>query len=211
VDTRSATGLVVVKVGGSLFDLPDLGPRLRAWLKWLHGAEVLLVPGGGPTADVVRAFDRGHALGEEAAHWLALRALTLNAHFLQAVLPEAAIVPQPHGGGLLAILDPYLFVCADEGKAGCLPHCWEVTSDAVAARAAVVVRARRLVLLKSVTIPEGMAWDEAGRCGLVDSWFARVLEQAPVPLTVSAVNIRCQSAGPENGPLDSGCGGDGRR
>ena len=43
-----------------------------------------------------------------------------------------------------------------------------------------------LVLLKSATIPEGMAWDEAGRCGLVDGWFARVLAQASDPLTVSA-------------------------
>lgn len=53
-------GLVVVKVGGSLFDLPDLGPRLRAWLKTLRTADVLLVPGGGPTADVVRSLDRAH-------------------------------------------------------------------------------------------------------------------------------------------------------
>lgn len=192
--TRSATGgLVVVKVGGSLFDLPDLGPRLRIWLKRLPDAEVLLVPGGGPTADVVRAFDRLQALGEEAAHWLALRALTLNAHFLQALLPEATVVPQPHDRGLLSILDPYPFVCADEGQAGCLPHCWAVTSDAVAARAAVVARARQLVLLKSVTVPDGMAWDEAGRRGLVDGWFARVLEQAPNSLAVSAVNFRCQA------------------
>src|ERR1700730_10035653 len=78
-------GLVVVKVGGSLFDLADLGARLRAWLEPVVAGPVLLVPGGGPTADVVRAFDRLHALGEETAHWLAVRALTLNAHFLQTL------------------------------------------------------------------------------------------------------------------------------
>jgi aspartokinase-like uncharacterized kinase len=181
---------VVVKVGGSLYDLPDLGPRLRDWLDRLDAARVLLVPGGGATANVVRAFDRLHALGEEASHWLALRALTVNAHFLQALLPDAAVVAQPCGGGPLAVLDAHAFVRVDEGRPGCLPHCWEVTSDAVAARAAVVGRAERLILLKSVPVPEGMAWDEAARRGLVDAWFARALAQAPGTLAVSGVNFR---------------------
>ena len=60
----------VVKVGGSLFDLPGLGPCLRRWLDGLDG-DVILVPGGGPTADVVRTFDRRQVLGQEKAHWLA--------------------------------------------------------------------------------------------------------------------------------------------
>jgi 5-(aminomethyl)-3-furanmethanol phosphate kinase len=186
--------LVVVKVGGSLFDLPGLGARLRGWLERLGAERVLLVPGGGPTADVVRAFDRLHALGEEAAHWLAVRSLTLNAHFLRTLLPGAAVVPRPQDRPpvrpALAILDPHPFLQEDEGRPGCLPHRWEVTSDAVAARAAVVGRARRLVLLKSVTVPEGMAWDEAGRRGLVDGWFARALEPALPGLIVGAVNFR---------------------
>src|SRR5262249_50947889 len=80
---------VVVKVGGSLYDLPGLGARLRAWLERLPSREVLLVPGGGPAADVVRDLDRLHRLGEEAAHWLALRALSVNARFLAALLPGA--------------------------------------------------------------------------------------------------------------------------
>jgi 5-(aminomethyl)-3-furanmethanol phosphate kinase len=187
-------GLVTVKVGGSLFDLPDLAARLRAWLARLSTGRVLLVPGGGPTADIVRALDRLHALGEEAAHWLAVRALTLNAYFLQNLLPEAAVVRQPHdpprAGAALAVLDPHPFLREDEGRPGCLPHRWEVTSDALAARAAVVAGARRLVLLKSVTVPEGMGWDEAGRRGLVDGWFARVLEGAHDGLAVCAVNLR---------------------
>src|SRR5262245_62868008 len=113
--------LTVVKVGGSLFDLPDLGPRLRRWLGQLPAGEVLLVPGGGATADVVRAFDRVHHLGEEAAHWLALRAMSVNAALLESLAPG---VP---------VLDALAFARDDEGRPGRLPHCWAVTSDSVAA------------------------------------------------------------------------------
>jgi ELWxxDGT repeat protein len=86
-------GPIVVKVGGSLFDLPDLGQRLHAWLAAQGHARMLLVPGGGPTADLIRAFDRRYGLGEEAAHWLALRAMALNAWILAALLP----IPLPGG------------------------------------------------------------------------------------------------------------------
>ncbi len=181
--------LTVVKVGGSLYDLPDLGPRLQVWMERL-GGPVLLVPGGGSAADVVRAYDRRHRLGEEAAHWLALRAMSLNAHFLQALLPRAVVVSHPgmSSSAGLTLLDAHAFALADEGNRGCLPHTWEVTSDSIAARAAVLAAAR-LVLLKSVTIPAGMPWEEAGRLGLVDGWLAHVLREAP-QLEVHAVNVR---------------------
>jgi aspartokinase-like uncharacterized kinase len=192
-----ADGLVVVKVGGSLFDLPDLGPRLRAWLAARPAGPVLLVPGGGAAADVVRDLDRCHRLGEEAAHWLALQALSLTARFLCRLLPGSPLVREPAGRlphaepGRPVILDPHLFVQADEGAAGCLPHSWAVTSDAVAARAAVVAGARRLVLLKSVTIPASMTWEDAGRHGFVDRVLDQVLRAAPW-LDVTAVNFRAE-------------------
>ncbi len=56
---------IVVKVGGSLFDLPDLGPRLVQFLARLPTREIILVPGGGPIADLIRKFDQLHGLGEE--------------------------------------------------------------------------------------------------------------------------------------------------
>ena len=46
--------MIVVKVGGSLYDLPDLGPRLRRFLDGLDDPDRLVVPGGGAAADVVR-------------------------------------------------------------------------------------------------------------------------------------------------------------
>ena len=56
--------LTVVKVGGSLYDLPDLHLRLQPWLSQAKTTDIILVPGGGATADVIRDFDRVHHLGE---------------------------------------------------------------------------------------------------------------------------------------------------
>jgi aspartokinase-like uncharacterized kinase len=188
----------VVKVGGSLFDMPDLAIRLREWLvaELNSGFGVLLVPGGGFTADVVRTLDRCHGLGEEKAHWLALHALSLNAHFLASLLPFGRTIEDENYcqrvwvEGDTPILDAYAFACADEERPGHLPHSWAVTSDALAARVAIVVQASELVLLKSTTIPPGVDWIEAGRRGLVDAAFAEVLRRAPPELRVRAVNLR---------------------
>src|SRR5205823_2457906 len=102
--------LAVVKVGGSLYDMPDLGPRLRAWLRAEAGPDVLLVPGGGPAADVVRDLDRIHRLGEEDAHWLALGALQMNAMFLALLLSPADVITRPEQAGSgVTILDALQF------------------------------------------------------------------------------------------------------
>jgi 5-(aminomethyl)-3-furanmethanol phosphate kinase len=188
--------LSVVKVGGSLFDLPDLGRRLDAFLRRLPfpPSPILLVPGGGTTADVVRAMDRCHRLGEERAHWLALFSLSLNARFLAELLPQAEVVEAPEDAatvqarGGVAVLDAHSFALADEGRPGALPHRWEVTSDSVAARVAVASEATRLVLVKSTNLPPGLGWTEAGRRGLVDAYFAQVV--TGTNLEVGWVNLR---------------------
>jgi aspartokinase-like uncharacterized kinase len=185
----------VIKVGGSLYDLPDLGPRLRRWLDALDCVRSLLIPGGGDTAEVIRSFHRRHRLSEDLCHWLALRALSLNAYFLAGLLGSAAVVEDPTecpavwNSGRLPVLDPHAFARADEARPGRLPHTWAVTSDALAARVAACTGARRLVLLKSVTLPAGMSWEEAARRGHVDEAFPGVLGAAP-GLEVRAVNLR---------------------
>jgi aspartokinase-like uncharacterized kinase len=185
----SKPSLAVVKVGGSLYDLPDLGPRLRRWLATLDWPNVLLVPGGGPAADVARDLDGSHGLGEAVAHDLALRALTLNAHFLAALLSAPVcnppVEPLPIG---ISILDAHAFCAADAGP-GSLPECWDVTSDSVAARVAVVLDAGELVLLKSVDFPETCDWEEAGRRGLVDPLFARIVAGEETGCSVPCIHV----------------------
>src|SRR5262249_42007524 len=59
--------LAVVKVGGSLFDWPELPGRLTGYLKARQvkvGAEhTVLVAGGGPAADWIRRLDEIQHLG----------------------------------------------------------------------------------------------------------------------------------------------------
>lgn len=180
--------LAVVKVGGSLYDLPDLGDRLRRWLPTLEAPRILLVPGGGQAADLVRDFTRRHGLSEEEAHWLALRAVGMNAHFLAALLPGTPIVHDPAAcEGGLAVLDAFAFARADEARPDPLPHTWSVTSDSLAARVARIAAAGWLILLKSVTIPPETPWHDAARRGWVDPTFPEVV---PLEMAVSAVNFR---------------------
>lgn len=192
-----ASAIAVVKVGGSLYDLPDLSLRMCRWIsEQCAGNRVVVVPGGGPLVDGIRHLDRRHGLGEETSHWLALRALALNAHFLASLLPSACVIGDvaelyhAWDKAFLPVLDVHEFARDDERHLDRLPHSWLVSSDALAARVAVVLRASRLILLKSTAIPTDLDWREAGRLGLVDQLFAEVLCDAPADLRVRSENLR---------------------
>jgi aspartokinase-like uncharacterized kinase len=194
--TLAGDSAVVVKVGGSLHDVSRFGEQLRRWLDGLPTRQVLLIAGGGPPADWVRQLDRLDELGEERAHWLALRALSFTAHALAARLPGAAVIATPDDrqqvwrDGGWPVLDVYHFAKTDEALPDHLPHLWEVTSDSLAARVALVTGIPALMLLKSVSLPAGCAWKEAARQGIVDAWFPQVAAAAGERLRVQVVNFR---------------------
>ena len=177
--------MIVVKVGGSLYDHPGLGPGLRAYLDTIP-SPVLLVPGGGAFAEAVRQLDAVHGLGEEASHRLALTSLIVTGGFLRSLVPQSKWVSHPSIGKIphRGILDAAAF-CQYEPS---LPHSWAVTSDSIAARAAVVFGASRLVLLKSIDIPPETPWAEAADRGWVDRHFPAVVEGSA--LRIEAVNYR---------------------
>jgi len=179
---------IVAKVGGSLLDLPDLRERLQAWVTQQDERSILLVPGGGQAANVIRRMDAIHQLGEEKSHWLAIRMLSVNAHFLSDLLHLSVVSsPQLHfgeGGEMkVAILDPYPF-CKDDGI---LEHSWRVTSDSIAARIAIEHGAD-LTLLKSVELLAETTWQAAAESGLVDDVFPGLVEKSG--LNVTWVNLR---------------------
>jgi aspartokinase-like uncharacterized kinase len=188
----SATPLDVVKVGGSLFDHPALGEGLRRWIAQRPIRRLLLLPGGGELADVVRGYHRTHRILEDVCHWMAIRAMQLNAVLLNDMLLEACDVDQPllwpNGTSRVGVLNVFDFVRADESESRALPHNWKVTSDAIAARVAEVAGTSKLVLLKSVDLPAGISWSEASQQGLVDVMFGEVVRRAN--LSVEWLNFR---------------------
>lgn len=186
--------IAVVKVGGSLFDLPDLSQRISTLLETLPGMACILVPGGGARVDAIRAWDRTYQLGEERAHWLALTVLALNAHVLARIVPHGQVVPSIAaafaclGQDHVPIMDLHRFASDDEACVDHLPHTWAVTSDALAARVAITARAQRLILLKSIAVPEAPDWHRASQNGKVDPVFPELVANAE--FEVHAIDVR---------------------
>jgi aspartokinase-like uncharacterized kinase len=142
----------VLKVGGSL----SQGQGLAALCQEIgrRGAQhrLLLVPGGGKFADLVRDHYRRYRLGETTAHRMAVLAMDQYGCLLGDLVPDSRLVMDllsarkvAEGGQVAILLPASLLIQADP-----LPHSWQVTSDAIAAWVAGLVGASRLILLKDV-------------------------------------------------------------
>lgn len=190
-------GIHVVKLGGSLVDpagLPDLLPRFERWRREALGPRGLIVVGGGDAADIVRAFDKAYGLNEEAAHWLAVRAMDLNAHLVATVVQRCSLVSdlagctEAWGKATLPIVDPLAWLYREESREGVkIPHRWSFTSDSIAAHVATRLGAAKLTLLKSTLPASPCDLAEAGRLRIVDADFANAAAGVP---RVELVNLR---------------------
>lgn len=190
----------VVKVGGSLLAWPALGKQLGTWLAAQPPLPNLLVAGGGELADAVRHLDRRCALPPTTAHWMAIRAMEVNALVLSQWLPAAEMfVPHrtcdwqtpPGSRGCWLLLAEHFLRHEEPLLEGTpLPRGWHVTSDSIAARVAEVCQALELVLLKS-TLPEqrgaGGSLQDLAQAGLVDPHLPTAAAALPA---VRLVNLR---------------------
>jgi aspartokinase-like uncharacterized kinase len=121
----------VLKMGGSL--MPIARNLVRSLLALgEEGFSFLVVPGGGPMADLVRQIHSRGDLSQEAAHWMAVLAMEQYAYFLAdgtGVALTREIRP-PQDECSLKILLPYQALLEDDSG---MEHNWDYTSDAVAA------------------------------------------------------------------------------
>jgi aspartokinase-like uncharacterized kinase len=180
----------LIKIGGSLYHCPDLSAISGAWAKLAEAHRLLLLPGGGPFADQVRAADVHFKLSDKAAHWMAILAMDQYAYLLADLIPQAALVHDltsaaaACAAGRLAILAPSALL----RQLDPLPHSWQITSDSIAAWLAKYSDIQLLVLLKSVAgayqpEPSGSSITLLGRISraaladydLVDPCFAQTL------------------------------------
>jgi 5-(aminomethyl)-3-furanmethanol phosphate kinase len=116
--------LKVLKIGGSLFDAaPDILRAVRH-----TDADVLVVPGGGRFADLVRKTYSEKSLSEDAAHWMAVLAMEEYAYYLSDKTGIELTPLLVKKKGIRIVLPYEILKRQDE-----LSHSWDVTSDTIAA------------------------------------------------------------------------------
>ncbi len=181
---------VVIKIGGGLLGAPGALEAVCATVGAMGRREpIVVVPGGGPFADLVRELDRDTGLSADTAHWMAILAMDQYAHLLAERIDGARLVEESGAiagalaAGRVAVLAPSRWLRAADP----LPHSWDATSDSVAAFVAGALDARGLVLVKPA---------EVGEEG-VDRCFAMVV---PAGLEVSVIGWK-RFAVPGSTPL----------
>lgn len=140
--------LTIVKIGGSFCRYP----RLRELAETLgkSGGRVVVVPGGGPFADRVRAEQARLRFGDAAAHRMAILAMAQFGHALAdlsvrlTAAASVAAVREALAAGRTTVWLPLDLL---DGRAE-IPETWDMTSDSLAAWLAAQLQAERLIYLK---------------------------------------------------------------
>ena len=168
--------LCVVKLGGSY----AFSSQLNDWLGALAACagEVVVVPGGGPFADAIRAAQPRMGFDDQAAHQMALLAMDQYGCALASLgnglirASSLAALRRAVSEAKVPIWSPTRMVPTAKD----VPACWNVTADSLAAWIAGKLRAKRVLLVKQVT-PSGscVSADDLVAQGLIDPAFPRFL------------------------------------
>jgi aspartokinase-like uncharacterized kinase len=164
----------VAKLGGSLAG----SPLLRPWLQAIEAVagSVVIVPGGGPFADAVRAAQPVMGFDDRAAHVMALLAMAQYAVALASlgtkliVAEDVLAIEQALERSQVPVWSPWPML----RDAPDVAESWDVTSDSLALWLATRLQARRVVIAKHRT-PSGVSAQQLVADGIVDAAFPRFL------------------------------------
>ncbi len=167
-------GPVVVKFGGSFATSPHLGDWMKACAQC--AGRIVLVPGGGPFADVVRSTQSEIGFDDRAAHHMALLAMEqygralLSFDELLAPADSTDAIQRALTAGRVPVWMPSRMAI----DAPDLAPSWDVTSDSLAAWLTSRIGAARLFLVKHVALSAArMRCDDLAANGVVDREFVR--------------------------------------
>ena len=196
---ESALRVTIVKLGGSLAHTPHCVAWLDVLTAW--GGPLILVPGGGPFADGVRAAQAAMRFDDATAHRMALLAmeqfgLALAAHAKAFVLANSC---EELDSALRARKIPVWLPARMVLAAPEVPEVWDMTSDSLAAWLAGTCGAHRLLLIKSRDLKAPVSAQDLGRDKIVDPLFpqfaarsrAEVWLAGPASLKEAARILQC--------------------
>ena len=186
----------VIKLGGSLFSMPDLQERIQEWTAnntRRDSSDCLNVwlAGGGAMVDAVRDWQKLHGIDDAHAHQISIDLLSTTARLLHCLFSDWKFVIdiQRLNEIELSKSPNVIFDCSQWAKVHrSLEAGWETTSDSIALRLAIEINARELHLLKSAS-PASSKLEDAVIDSLVDANFTKHLESSR-ELCVKISNLR---------------------
>jgi aspartokinase-like uncharacterized kinase len=180
--------MVIVKLGGSLYQATELQHWLTALKKLSQQQNIIIVPGGGPFADQVRNAQQLHGFNDSYAHHMAILAMSQFGILLSGLLPNC-----------LTFSFPTKHTAADHPLSIWLPdkqlldqpnlaQNWDITSDSLALWLAQQCRADKLTLIKCHPPEQITSIDNLNKKGFIDNAFSTLLSQHPIPTEVIAAD-----------------------
>jgi 5-(aminomethyl)-3-furanmethanol phosphate kinase len=145
--------VTVVKVGGSLASYPE---KLRALCTKLNELskthKLIVIPGGGEFADVVRCMDEVFSLSCSTSHRMAILAMDQYGLLLSDLMPNSATVCKLEevkyflDSDKLPVFLPSSLLLSEDP----LENTWDVTSDSIAVYLAGRLQADKVLLVTDV-------------------------------------------------------------
>ena len=143
----------VIKVGGSLAENPvELRIFCNKLSEYAQRYDLVVVPGGGRFADVVRDYDCDFRLSSTKSHKMAILGMDQFALLLTDIIPRSRLIRTyknlntRSGGGEVRILSPSAVLFRENP----LENSWEVTSDSITAYIAGQLCAEKVILVTDV-------------------------------------------------------------
>jgi aspartokinase-like uncharacterized kinase len=143
----------VIKIGGSLAEDPE---RLRALCtklsEFAKKYAIIVVPGGGRFADVVRDFDQRFTLSSEVSHRMAILGMDQFGLLLSQIIPNSCATYLLSDAQQLSEIRvvPIFLPSQLMFKEDSLENSWNVTSDSIAAYVASRLHAAKVLLVTDV-------------------------------------------------------------
>jgi len=165
--------VIVVKLGGSLYNTPELRLWLMALADYSAQQSIVIVPGGGPFADQVRSAQALHHFDDDIAHHMALIAMKQFGLLLSSLTAKCQLInglETPSGPFSIWLPNDDVLLESDLKKS------WDISSDSIALWLANKFNAQQLLLIKRPSI-QTSSITELTSNSVIDAGFAELFSE----------------------------------
>ena len=172
--------MIVIKLGGSLYNTPELKHWLSTLADYSKKQPLVIVPGGGPFADQVRNAQKKHHFSDEIAHHMAIIAMKQFGLMIKALEPRLEPQSEYHDFAIWLPDDSLL----DQSL---LSKNWDISSDSIALWFAHQSNAEQLFLVKRSThVYESI--EKLCSLEIIDKGFPQLFSH--IPVTTKIINYQ---------------------